>query len=106
MKEHRPCRNCLRRIPLSCDFCDSACAEAFGTNRPESDPVNSPAHYTQGGIECIDAIRAAMSPEEFRGFLRGNALKYLWRMHSKGKPAEDARKAEWYLSWLQAEVDA
>lgn len=66
--------------------------------------VDHPAHYTTGEIECIDAIKASMSAEAFTGFLKGNALKYLWRMHLKGKPQEDARKAEWYLSRLQGEI--
>lgn len=61
------------------------------------DPVNSPAHYTAGGIECIDAIRAALTPEQFVGFCRGNALKYLWRTGLKGDAAEDMRKAAWYV---------
>jgi hypothetical protein len=40
------------------------------------DPVNSPAHYADGnGIECIDAIEASMSPQEFKGFLKGNSFK-------------------------------
>lgn len=65
----------------------------------QHDPVNSPSHYTQGGIECIDAIEAALTPEEFRGFCKGNALKYMWReKHKNG--GEDLRKAEWYLSRL------
>lgn len=66
------------------------------------DPVNHPAHYTSGGIECIDAIRASMTPVEFQGFLKGNALKYLWRYRLKGRPAQDLAKAEWYLAKLAA----
>ncbi len=61
----------------------------------ESDPVNSPDHYTEGEIECIDAIRSALGPDGFRSFCRGNALKYLWRMEHKGRE-EDLRKAVWY----------
>lgn len=64
------------------------------------DPVNRPAHYTSGGIECIDAIRASMTPEEFKGFLKGNTMKYLWRYRLKGNPAQDLEKAGWYLSRL------
>lgn len=63
-------------------------------------PVNNPEHYTQGGIECIDAIQAALTPEEFRGFCKGNALKYIWRAEHKGKPKEDLNKATWYLNRL------
>ena len=64
---------------------------------PEPDMVNKPPHYTQGGIECIDAIRAALTPEEFRGFCKGNALKYVWReMHKGGN--ESMQKAVWYIN--------
>ena len=63
-----------------------------------NDPVNHPAHYTaDGGIECIDAIEATLTPEEFRGYLRGQVIKYIWRCNYKGKRLEDLEKAEWYL---------
>lgn len=65
------------------------------------DPVNSPNHYLAGSIECIDAIEAsASSPDAFRGYCKGNVQKYLWRMEHKGKPKEDALKAQWYLNKL------
>jgi len=63
------------------------------------DPVNNPSHYNQGDIECIDAIEAALSKEEFRGYVRGNAIKYSWRCRHKGG-AEDVKKAMWYLDRL------
>lgn len=63
--------------------------------------VEHPAHYNQGKIECIDALQAALSPEEFRGFLRGNALKYLWRAGLKGDRLTDLQKARWYLDKLE-----
>lgn len=71
----------------------------------DDDPVNHPEHYQSNGIECIDAIRAALTPEQFEGYCRGNAMKYLWRAGKKVKPGqtvEDAReedlaKARWYL---------
>jgi hypothetical protein len=65
-----------------------------------NDQVNHPSHYTNGGIECIDAIRASMTVDEFRGMLKGNTLKYLWRYRLKGKPVQDLEKAQWYLSRL------
>ena len=46
--------------------------------------INSPAHYTQGEIECIDAIEASMPREQFIGFLKGNEMKYNWRFDTKG----------------------
>lgn len=73
---------------------------------PMDDPVNAPKHYNVGEIECIDAIKASMTPEQFKGYCKGNALKYLWRMYYKGKPAEDVRKAIWYAErLLRTELD-
>lgn len=57
---------------------------------------NKPARYNAGDIECIDAIEAALTPEEFRGFCKGNALKYIWREAHKGGN-RDLAKAHWYL---------
>ena len=66
------------------------------------DDVNNPEHYTRGGIECIDAIKSALTPEEFRGFLKGNILKYTWRERHKGG-MQSLQKAQWYLNKLLAE---
>ena len=65
------------------------------------DPVNNPKHYadTDGGIECIEAIEASMSTEEFKGFLKGNVQKYVWRYAQKNG-AEDINKAKCYLDRL------
>lgn len=60
------------------------------------DPVNNPSHYTSGEIECIDALRSALTPEEFQGFCKGNAIKYLWRARLKALPDQDMAKAVWY----------
>jgi hypothetical protein len=60
------------------------------------DQVNHPPHYKQGDIECIDAIQSALTPEEFRGYCKGNALKYIWRERHKGQD-ESLKKAVWYL---------
>lgn len=65
-----------------------------------SDQVNHPDHYTKGGIECIQAMEAAMSSEAFRGYCKGNVLKYLWRYESKGNTIQDLLKAQWYLERL------
>ena len=59
------------------------------------DLVNHPPHYNQGDVECIDAIRAMLSHEEYIGYLRGNSLKYRWRFRFKNG-VEDLKKAEWY----------
>ena len=68
------------------------------------DPVNHPSHYTQGGIECVDAIRAALTDEEFRGFCKGNALKYLHRESHKGGD-ESLEKAMWYIERARDESE-
>lgn len=63
------------------------------------DPVNNPSHYTQGNIECIDALESA-SLEKAEGFCWGNTIKYLWRLDRKDASLQDARKAQWYLNRL------
>ena len=74
----------------------------------KEDVVNKPKHYNQGGIECIDAIEAMLTHEEFVGYLRGNSLKYRWRFRYKNG-VEDLRKAEWYenklLEILEEKID-
>ncbi len=67
------------------------------------DNVNQPGHYTAGGIECIQAIKASMSPEEFQGYLRGNLQKYVWRFRHKNG-LEDLKKAQVYLNGLIEEL--
>lgn len=66
--------------------------------------VDHPNHYNTGAIECIEAIKASLSPMAYRGFLKGNILKYIWRYESKGV-VEDLLKAKTYLEWLIGEYD-
>ena len=61
--------------------------------------VFHPGHYNSGGIECIAAIKASMSPEGFQGFCKGNVEKYVWRYEQKAG-VEDLEKARVYLDWL------
>lgn len=65
----------------------------------QPDMVNHPPHYTKGGIECIEAIKSALTEEEFRGHCKANALKYIWREKDKGG-VESIKKAIWYLNQL------
>ena len=67
--------------------------------KARQDPVNSPLHYNKHGIECIQAIEAALTQEEFRGYCKGNVFKYTWRENYKNKD-EDLLKAQWYLNKL------
>ena len=63
------------------------------------DMVNNPPHYNKHGNECITAIEAALTEEEFSGYIKGNVLKYTWRENYKNK-LEDLKKAAWYLNRL------
>ena len=60
------------------------------------DMVNSPPHYTQGGIECIDAMQSAFGDAELEAYCKIAAFKYIWRCERKNGN-EDIRKAIWYL---------
>lgn len=70
----------------------------------EPDMVESPPHY-QGKVECFDAIRSALG-DGVVPYLRGQIMKYTWRMGSKGPALEDARKASWYMARLVEELEA
>ena len=61
--------------------------------------VNSPPHYKQGDVECIEAIKSATG-DGYQGYLQGNIMKYIWRYRAKGQRLNDLRKAEWYLKEL------
>jgi hypothetical protein len=67
------------------------------------DNVNHPPHYNQGGIECLEAIKAATG-DGFVAYLRGNCIKYLWRCEHKGG-IEDLRKAAFYLDRAIKEME-
>ena len=78
---------------------------AASPSTPAPDPVDRPLHYTQGDIECLDAIKASMPREQFLGFLKGNQMKYVWRYEHKGG-LEDLKKAQFYLERLVRELTA
>lgn len=70
----------------------------------EKDNVNHPSHYTQGGIECIDAIKAAtVGKKPMEAVCVANVVKYLWRYEEKNG-LEDVKKARWYLERLIKEM--
>ena len=64
-------------------------------NQNKVDMVNNPPHYTQGGIECIDAMEAAYGTEAVIMFCMCNAFKYQWRFNRKNG-REDILKCQWY----------
>ena len=71
----------------------------------ELDNVNHPTHYNKGTMECLDVIKACLSNSEFKGFLKGNVLKYMYRKGDKGDALEDLNKACWYAKLMEQEKD-
>lgn len=79
-------------------------AEPKDVKEVKEDVINHPSHYTQGGIEAIDAIAAATcNLKGIEAVCTGNAIKYLWRWKEKNG-IEDLRKASWYVKRLAEEV--
>ena len=70
------------------------------TKEVKLDNVNHPAHYNKGTMECLDVIKACLSESEFKGFLKGNVMKYMYRKGDKGDALEDLNKACWYAKKL------
>lgn len=68
------------------------------------DPVNHPAHYTAGPVECIDALRSALGLLGFHDYCLGNTLKYVWRYKQTAK-LDDLKKARVYLNWAINQVE-
>lgn len=67
---------------------------------PAHDPVKAPNHYTVGGLEVKEILKAKLTPEEYRGYCKGNIIKYLMRAEHKGNPVQDYAKANQYSQWL------
>lgn len=70
--------------------------ELEDADKVENDSVNHPSHYTQGGIECIDAMIASQGTEAVKDFCICNVFKYVFR-HREKNHVEDIKKAKWYL---------
>ena len=88
--------------PMGDDDCNSCDIYKNAVMKFEqNDPVNHPAHYTAGGIECIDAIAAALTAQNdpMAAWLTGQCLKYLWRWPLKNG-LEDLKKTRFYLNRL------
>jgi hypothetical protein len=81
---------------IQCNICTKVHRVTYDCKK---DSVNHPVHYTKGGIETIDFIQAKLTPDEFRGYLKGNIIKYTTRERFKGKK-EDCEKLAWYAKRL------
>ena len=66
------------------------------------DMVNHPSHYNQGGIETLDIIKMSLTKEEYKGYLKGNVLKYRERAQFKGNAEQDYAKAKFYFDELES----
>lgn len=77
---------------------ETICKE-FDSENLKSDNVNHPSHYTSGKIECINYIQDKLTPEEFRGYNKGNVIKYVTRERHKNGDG-DLKKAKWYSDKL------
>ena len=114
--EQTGCSYCLLKKFLGEDYCDfdewsdDKLAIAYDhvyKNMDENVPdmVNHPQHYTQGGIECIDALKAAtVGKRGIEAVCVANVIKYLWRYEEKNG-IEDVRKAKWYIERLLKELE-
>jgi hypothetical protein len=71
----------------------------------DHDPINHPSHYTAGGIETIDVMKAKSSHLEFIGHLRLTVMKYITRGPFKENALQDYKKAQWYLDRLIKEIE-
>ena len=83
---------------------EQAAKNANNTDNKNTDEVHNPNHYKLNGlnIEVVDVIKAVLTEEEFKGWCRGNALKYLMRAGKKDKSKEkqDFAKAGVFISWI------
>lgn len=87
--------------------CEKSAKEVRHMSRQGDDAVASPAHYTSGGIEAKDALKAAMSGSELSPmafYWWGCAFKYLWRWPRKNG-VEDLRKCRQCIDFLIEEVE-
>lgn len=71
-----------------------------GDSMEQNDHINHPNHYCYGGLEVIEILRRKLPADEFKGYLYGTLLTYIFRHEFKGSPVEDLKKAKVYLDWL------
>lgn len=80
-------------------------AEIEQVRQALKDNVNHPSHYTQGKVECLDALESAtIGKSGIEAVCVANVIKYLWRYEEKNG-VEDVKKAKFYLNRLLATLE-
>lgn len=111
--EQTGCSYCLLEKFSGEDYCDfdewsddklAIAYEEVKMDGGSTDMVNHPKHYTQGDIECIECIKAAVTNKVgIEAVCVANVIKYLFRYEEKNG-IEDIRKAKWYIERLLKEM--
>ena len=99
-KEFNDIEELFQYLDKLVDTPDDAVNNTRETKEVKLDNINHPAHYNKGTMECLNVIKACLTESEFRGFLKGNVMKYLYRKAAKGDALEDLNKACWYAKKL------
>ena len=95
-------------------FCEKPCFHDCGPTTPgRAGSVAGVArkyqcggdHYVTKAVQPWDAMQSWMTPEQFEGYLRGCAIKYVARYRDKGG-VEDVKKAQHYLQRLVEHLEA
>lgn len=88
------CTDCGYEMDETVDFCQ------YCLKVKDSDPIKKPSHYMHGGLETKQIIKALLTPEEYRGYCKGNIIKYMDRAPYKGQTEQDYGKRKEYFDWL------
>lgn len=91
------------------NFCNRKCWGKHLSQKKQVQPLNkgmavNQKHYQIARVEPIEVLQMYLSPEEFQGYLRGNALKYLLRVGYKDESKKEIDKAYQYSKWLRQAV--
>lgn len=97
------------KLALDDDEPSNEQADRFNDGKPLTQQTTrdpSSNYYDAGGIDTLDIIKAKLTPEQYKGFLHGNALKYLSRMNFKHDDVKrDLEKAKFYLQFLSEVIE-
>lgn len=101
MSDEYPCNKCKGTVTFTSDSDEYSKRKDMWKQEDDDsvkdDVVNHPSHYTQGNIECIEAMESAFGAEELAIYCKIAAFKYIWRTEHKNG-LEDIKKALWYMN--------